>query len=87
MSTLTGIFDGKQLLLDQAIQLDEPHYVEIIIKDAVTASEVVETRDERRKRILSYAGIWQDMPDEAWESLQEVLAEQRPFFPEREVAW
>lgn len=87
MVTMTGIFDGKQLLLDQAIQLDEPHYVEIIIKEAVAPPVTAQTRGERRQKILSYAGMWQALPDEAWETLQEILGEQRPFFPEREVAW
>jgi len=85
MAVVQGIFDGKTLKFLGPVHVDRPHYVQITIQEKVRPDE--EERAKRRGRILSYAGSWLDLKDEAWAELQQALMRPTGFFPERTLSW
>jgi hypothetical protein len=83
MTTIKGVFDGKSIRLLEPIDLDKPHWVNVVIGEAVENGQV---EAEQRQRILSYAGILSDLTDAEWETLSETI-ERRSYFPERDLSW
>jgi hypothetical protein len=85
MKAIRGIYDGKSLKLLEPINLDKPHWVEVTLREEVKPDELERAR--RRERILSYAGMWLDLPAEVWSTLSEVIGRRPDFFPARNVTW
>lgn len=83
MTIIKGVFDGKSIRLLEPIKLDKPHWVNVVIGEAV---EDRQSKKEQRQRILNYAGILSDLTDTQWNALSETL-EQRNYFPERTISW
>jgi hypothetical protein len=83
MTTIKGVFDGKSIQLLEPIELDKPHWVNVIIGEAV---ENGQADSQQRQRILSYAGILSDLTETEWETLLGSI-KRRSYFLERDLSW
>ncbi len=84
MTIVKGIFDGKTVKLLERYPLAQPHFVDIVIKEAVPEDKA---QAARRQRILQYAGMWADSPPETWENMKTSFRRRGDFFPPRDAAW
>jgi len=85
MKVIRGIYDGKTLKLLEPLRLEKPHWVDVTLREEVKPDEMERAR--RRERILRYAGVWLDLPPEAWAVLHEITARRPDFFPARNATW